>query len=68
MSAGTIDSSIGDRPGAKDEFVPGGERINPRRIFLHEEIDAEPFSAQIGLIDGIWNGFLLRGFCLEVDS
>jgi hypothetical protein len=44
MPAGTIDSSVGNRAGAKDEFVIWGKRINPRRNFLHEKISAESFS------------------------
>jgi hypothetical protein len=44
MPTGPVDSGIGDRSDAEDKLVLGRERIDPLRIFFHEEIDTESFS------------------------
>jgi hypothetical protein len=45
MAAGAIDSCAGDGTGAKNEFVIWREGIDPRRIFLREEMSPESLSA-----------------------
>jgi hypothetical protein len=51
MPAGAVDPGIGDRTGTKDELIVWRKGINPRRIFLHEEISTESLSTQIGFIN-----------------
>jgi hypothetical protein len=68
MPARAINPGIGDRAGAKDQFVFGREGVHPRRVLSHEEVRAQSLASQGGFKQGIREGFLLKSLCLQMDS